>query len=184
MSGTVIVKDRVSASPASVAARGRSELAATLKAGQAAFKKWVPERQGTTVVLPLIGKPEAGWTILRFSRQPLVITRGTTVTWTVRDPFEIHTVTFPSGERPPDFLIVEPQKQGPPKLLLNPKAAGPTQAKTYEGTGYVNSGILFPPGAPGNPPTSFSLTFPKSGRYEYWCLVHSDQIMKGTIIVK
>ncbi len=184
MSGTVVVKDRVSASPASVAGRGRSELAATLKAGQAAFNKLVPERQGTTVVLRLIGKPAEGWTLLRFSRQPLVITRGTTVTWTVGDPFEIHTVTFTSGQKLPDFLVVEPQKQGPPKLLVPAQALNATQTKEYAGQGYVNSGILFPPGIPGNPPTSFSLTFTKSGRYEYSCVVHAPWGMKGTIIVK
>jgi len=184
MSGTVIVKDRVSARPAVFADKGRKELAATLRAGQAAFNKLAPQRQGSTVVLPMLGKPAEGWTHLRFSRQPLVITRGTTVTWKVLDPFEIHTVTFTSGQKPPDFIVVEPQKQGPPKLLVPAQALNATQTKEYTGQGYVNSGILFPPGMPGNPPTSFSLTFPQAGRYEYWCVIHAPWGMKGTVIVK
>lgn len=184
MSGTVIVKDRVSATPASVAARGRRELAATLGTGQGAFRKWVPQRKGTTVVLPMIGNTKVGWTILRFSRQPIVIARGTTVTWTEEDPLEIHTVTFLSGQKPPDFLVAEPQKQGPPKLVVPPQVLKATETKEYTGQGFVNSGILFPPGVPGNPPTSFSLTFPKAGRYDYWCVIHAPWGMKGTVIVK
>lgn len=184
MSGTVVVKDRVSASPAAVAAQGRRDLAATLKAGQAAFAKWEPERQGNTVVLPLIGDPKAGWSILRVSQKPVVVDRGTTVTWTMRDPMEIHAVTFPTGQKALEFIIVQPQRQGPPKLLWNPKIVAPTTSKTYDGTSYANSGILFPPGAPGNLPTSFSLTFTKPGRYGYACVIHATEGMSGMIVVK
>ncbi len=184
MSGTVVVKDRASATPAAVAAEGRRALAATLKAGQAAFAQWQPERQGNTVVLSTIGDPKAGWSIFRFSREPVVIDRGTTVTWMQRDPMEIHAVTFAGGLKAPDFIIVEPQKQGPPKLLWNPRVVTPTKSTTYDGTGYANSGILFPPGAPGNLPTSFSFTFTKPGRYGYVCVIHATEGMSGTIVVK
>lgn len=133
MSGTVIVGARVSASPEAVAARAQRELAARLKAGQAAFAKWNPERQGNTVVVPLVGNPEEGWSIFRFTREPLVISRGTTVTWTMRDPFEIHTVTFPTGKKGLAFLIPQPQKQGPPKLLLDSRVGVPTKTQAYDG---------------------------------------------------
>jgi plastocyanin len=184
MSGTVIVKERVSTSPAAVTARAQRDLAALLKAGQAAFAKWKPERQGTTVVVPLVGDPKEGWSIFRFTREPLVIARGTTVTWTMRDPSEIHIVTFPSGQKGLGFLIPEPQKQGPPKLLLDPRVGVPTKIQTYDGKSYVNSGILFPPGAPANLPKNFSLTFAEPGRYSYVCVVHALEGMSGTIIVK
>ncbi len=183
MSGKVIVKDRAMGSPATAIARGRAELANTLKTGQAAFAKWRPERKGNEVVLPLVGDTKEGWSNFRFSPGPLVINRGTTVTWEIRDPFEIHTATFGGGAKAPDFIIVEPQKEGPPKLLINPKVAAPT-AKTYDGMGYANTGILFPPGVPGNPPTRFSLTFTKPGRYEYECVIHAPWGMKGTIVVR
>lgn len=184
MSGRVVVKNRVSASPASVAARGQRDLAATLRAGQAAYANWQPERQGNTVVLPLVGDPKAGWSIFRFSQQPVVVDRGTTVTWTMRDPMEIHAVTFPSGQKAPEFIIVEPQQQGPPKLLLNPKVVARTENQTYDGTAYTNSGILFPPGAPGNLPTSYSLTFTRPGRYGYACVIHALEGMSGMIVVR
>ncbi len=184
MVGTVVVKERVSASPAEVAARGRSELAATLQAGRAAFSKLNPERLGNTLVVPMIGDSKSGWSVFRFTPDPLVVERGTTVTWTMRDPLELHTVTFPSGEQLPAFAIFQPQPQGPPKVLWNPRVISRTQTSTYDGTGFVNSGLLYPPGEPGNPPTSFSLTFTQPGRYVYWCVLHAPEGMKGVIIVK
>jgi len=109
---------------------------------------------------------------------------GATVTWTMRDTFEIHTVTFTSGEKPPQFAVPEPQSSGAPKMLLNPKALTPTNTTQYDGTGYVNSGLLFPPGNAGKLPSSFSLTFTKPGRFEYWCLVHAEVGQRGTIVVQ
>jgi len=184
MTGTVMVKDKATGSPASRLAQGRREMAAILKAGQAAFAKWKPERKGNEVILAMVGDPKEGWSNFRYSSQPLVIKRGTTVTWAQRDPFELHTITFTAGAKVPDFVVVEAQKQGPPKLLLNPKAGTPSQTKTYDGMGWVNSGILFPPGAPGNPPSNFSLTFTKAGRYEYFCIIHAPWGMKGTVVVQ
>jgi plastocyanin len=102
----------------------------------------------------------------------------------MRDTFEIHTVTFMSGEKTPEFVIVEPQSSGPPKVQLNPKALTPTGSTRYDGTGYVNSGMLFPPGNPGHQPSSFSLTFTAPGRFEYWCLVHAETGQRATIIVQ
>lgn len=184
MGGTIIVAARGAGSPAAAGAQSRREQTATIKAGQAAWAGWKTERQGSAVTVPLIGDLRTGYSSLRFSRSPLVVSRGTTVTWVMRDPFEIHTVTFTSGQKPPQFVIPEPQAQGPPKLLVNPKAAIPTPETTYAGKGYRNSGILFPAGAPGNPPHSYSLTFTTPGRYEYWCIVHVPEGMKGVIIVR
>ena len=142
------------------------------------------ERHGTTFVVPLVGNSRQRYSVLRFTRKPLVIPRGSTVTWTMRDTFEIHTVTFTSGEKPPEFVVPEPQPKGPPKVLLNPKALTPTTATQYDGSGYINSGMLFPPGNPGKLPSSFSLTFTKPGRYEYWCLIHADVGQRSAIIVE
>ncbi len=184
MSGTIVVKDRATATPVSAAGQAKNEQAATMTAGQAAWAALKPESQGSAVVVPLSGDAKAGFSIVRYTRQPLVVKSGTTVTWTMRDPFEIHTVTFLGGEKVPDFIIAQPQKQGPPKLLLNPKVGAPTSSKTYDGTGYANSGILFPVGMPGNPPRSWSVTFTKPGRYDYVCVVHLPEGMKGTVIVQ
>ncbi len=101
MSGTVVVQARAMGSPASTARQAQSEQTAAIRAGQKAWAAWKTEREGATVVVPLIGDPKAGFSIFRFSRQPLVIQVGTTVKWVMRDPFEIHTVTFWGTGRPP-----------------------------------------------------------------------------------
>ena len=185
MSGSVVVKERVRGSPAAASRRGRAELAATLRAGRIAWANYKTERKNGAVVVPMIGNAKAGFSIFRFTPRPIIVSAGTTVTWTMRDPNEIHTVTFLGGGKRPDFVIVEPQQQGPPKLLVNPKVLTPTKVKTYDGMGYVNSGILFPQFAPADLPKSFSLTFTKPGRYEYMCVVHMPvEGMVGTVIVR
>jgi len=183
MGGEIVVGDQTSGSPDSVLAAARQQQAAGVKAGQQAFASLKPDWNGYTVNVPMIGSVKDGYSILRFTPRPIVVPRGATVRWSMADPFEIHTVTFTSGAKPPDHIIPQPQQQGPPKLLVNPKATTPAGGKSYDGTGFVNSGILFPPGIPGNPPSSYSLTFTKAGTYEYVCIVHLP-FMKGTVIVK
>lgn len=183
MSGTVNVRERAFNSPAATERRGRSELAATLMAGEAAWATWEPERRGQTVILPMIDDPKAGFSILRFTKDPLVISPGTTVTWVNRDSSRPHTATLLGGEPPPAEVIVEAQAQGPPKLLINPKWLNPSKITTYEG-GFATSGQLFPTSAPPDTPKNFSLTFAKPGQYEYVCMFHEQAGMKGTVIVR
>jgi len=183
--GTVIVKGRASETPVQATARGKRELAAALRAGDHAYSQWVPTVNGKTVVIHFIGDPQAHWSILRFTRTPLVIAHGTTVIWDMQDPQEIHAVTFPGGQAgASNYIIPQPQPNGPPKLLENPQVVTPTPTTEYDGSGLVSSGIIFPPGVPGNPPTSYRLTFTKPGQYAYVCAVHGPQGMWGTIIVK
>lgn len=184
MAGTVVVKGSAMGSPAAVARAGRAEQARTIRAGQVAWAAYKTERQGATVVAPMIGDARGGWSTLRFTPRPLVISPGATVTWVMRDPFEIHTVTFLGGTPAPEFILPQPQAQGPPKILLNPKVTTPAGGKTYDGMGYVNSGILYPPGAPDPLPKSYSLTFTKPGQYAYVCVVHIREGMVSTVIVK
>jgi plastocyanin len=184
MRGTVIVTDKPIGTPAAALKQGRAEQAATLAAGRARLAGLEVERNGPSVVVPLVGNSQQRYSVLRFTREPLVVPRGSTVTWTMRDTFEIHTVTFTSGEKPPRLAVPEPQPSGAPKVLLNPKALTPTTSTQYDGTGYVNSGLLFPPGNSAKLPSSFTLTFTKPGRFEYWCLVHADVGQRGVIVVQ
>lgn len=185
MSGVVNVVDgALSETPEAALARGRTEQAASVAAGTKAYANLNPQVTGSHVTVPLVGDRGDRFSLLRFTHDPLVITTGTTVTWTIQDPFEVHTVTFTSGAAVPEFFIPQPQPSGPPKLLLNGVALTPTSRTTYDGTGWVNSGLLAAPGSPGNSPSSFSLTFTKPGRYVYWCLVHHDAGQEGVIIVK
>lgn len=183
MRGIVHVRERVFNSPEGAARRGRNEQAATLKAGEAAWATWEPERKGQTVTVSLIDDLKAGFSILRFTKETLVVSPGTTVTWVNRDSSRPHTVTFPGGEPTPPQVIVEAQAQGAPKLLINPKWDTPTRITTYEG-GFASSGTLFPTTAPPNLPKEFTLTFSRPGRYEYLCILHEDRAMKGTVMVR
>jgi plastocyanin len=185
MAGVVnVVRDPVTETPAAALARGRAEQAASLAAAASAYEGLNPERNGSNVTVRLIGNHKDRYSILRFTRKPLVISVGTTVTWTVHDPFEIHTVTFTNGNKHLQFIIPEPQPNGPPKLELNAAVLTPTKRTSYDGTGYVNSGLLFPAGNPAHLPSSLSLTFTRPGRYDHWCLVHKDADQHGIIIVK
>ena len=184
MAGVVnVVRGSVSETPSAELARGRAEQAATLAAATSAYDGMRPVRNGSSIAVRLIGNHDDRYSILRFTREPLVISVGSTVTWTVNDPFEIHTVTF-NGDKHLQFIVPEPQPNGPPKLELSAAVLTPTNKKSYDGTGFVNSGLLFPAGNPAHLPSSFSLTFTKPGRYEYWCLVHKDAGQRGIIIVK
>ena len=81
-----------------------------------------------------------------------------------------HTVTFLGGT-PLPF----------PPSLEDPKIAGPTPAPAagYDGTGYVNSGVL----GVGFPGQSFSIKFSKAGAFPFVCILHVDQGMGGTVNV-
>jgi plastocyanin len=185
MAGIINVVDgAVTETPEAALARGKAEQAATLAAGTKAYDNLNPTTTGSNVAVTIVGDKQARYSVLRFSHDPLVIPVGTTVTWTDTDPFEVHTVTFASGARLPQFITPQAQPSGPPKILLSTTALTPTSAKTYDGTGWVNSGLLAAHGAPGGAPSSFSLTFTKPGRYEYWCLVHDEAHQEGIIIVK
>jgi plastocyanin len=185
MTGIINVVDgAVSETPQAALARGRAEQTATLAAGTKAYDGLNPQTTGSKVVVTLVGDRQDRYSVLRFTHDPLVIAAGTTVTWTVKDPFEVHTVTFASGGQLPQFITPQAQPGGPPKILLGALALTPTSTSTYGGTGWVNSGLLASPGAPGNSPSSFSLKFTKPGRYVYWCLVHDEAHQEGIIIVK
>lgn len=134
---------------------------------------------------------------------------GDTVNWKINSD-EIHTVTFTDGKAPPgndpNALLFDPlpdavkgdivpnfpapiQGGGPTDLQFNPVFAFPSRQpgapiETWEGTGYVNSGVLSKqPPVPGAPPNdNFSVTFPKPGIYNYLCLVHLGQMI-GTVEV-
>lgn len=184
MSGTVRVHPRgarLPENPQEAARRGRQEQQATLEAGRAALARLQAEVDGQRARVLMLGDAQAGYSLMRYTRTPLVVRRGTTVTWDLRDPFEVHTVTFVGAGGVPTFVIPQPQAGGPPKLLLNPRVMAPTGDRVHR-PGYLNSGILMPMGAPG--PHAFSLRFDRAGTYTYWCPVHAALGMKGTVVVR
>ena len=93
---------------------------------------------------------------------------GDTISW----QFEgFHNVAFLGGSATPAFAVPDGDK-----MYGNPLVFFPAGDNTYDGTGFHNSGVPGPDGK-----LSYTLTFPKPGRYSYDCTIHSG--MRGTVIV-
>ncbi len=113
----------------------------------------------------------------------LTIHKGDTVKW-VLNSMEIHTVTFLAGRTLDSLPFIVPAPANPVgPLMLNPEAAFPTvpSGSNYNGSTFLNSGLLQDSGNPKNP-TSYSLVFTNTGTFNYVCLVHGSA-MSGTIVV-
>jgi plastocyanin len=139
-------------------------------------------KTGTVYTTSLVGSIGARVAVVRFIPETLTIKAGDSVRWLMKDPTELHAVTFSGPQQPPDFVVQEPQPQGPPKLYFNPKVAFRGGGPTHKGDGYYSSGFLELE-SPGPDHKSYTLTFTKPGTYTYWCVVHLDQGMKGTVQV-
>ena len=123
-----------------------------------------------------------------FFPKEITINAGDGIYYEFPTPPGFHTVTFLSGgEVPPLFVPDEaagtPEATpppGPPTLVLNPAAAFPSGAESYDGTGFLNSGLdaLRAPDAP-----PFVLTFTTAGTYEYQCIPHGV-VMKANVVVQ
>lgn len=113
----------------------------------------------------------------------LTVNAGDTVYFAFPEMPGFHTVTFLSGEAPPELLVLDltaTPEAGPPRLMLNPALVLPAGGPTYDGTGFLNSGAdIFR--QPDDPPVM--VTFTEPGTYEYLCLPHGA-VMRGTIIVQ
>jgi plastocyanin len=94
-----------------------------------------------------------------------------------------HTASFLSGGEVPLIIIPDPEQAtptaGPPTLILNPALVFPMGGDTYDGTGYVSSGIdVFR-----DPSQPYVLTFTKAGSHDYLCGAHAN-VMKGKVVVQ
>ena len=112
------------------------------------------------------GGGEPGYAVNLFLPAAVTINTGDTVHWTF--PWkEPHTVTF--GQPAGDPTVPSPN-------VTNASA-------TYDGTGFLSSGLQgpeYPPfGAPS--PTTFDVKFTKAGTFNYFCAIHPD--MKAAITV-
>ncbi len=107
------------------------------------------------------GDGETGYAVNMFLPESVYIRAGDTITWDfVWD--EPHSVTFG-------------QIQGVPEAPTHPGTA----VVEYDGTGYVNSGLVFP--APTGE-TTFSMKFTKEGTFDYFCVIHP--LMTGKVYVQ
>jgi plastocyanin len=112
-----------------------------------------------------VGGGQGTIAIQTFRPESVIVHEGDTVKWT--NPYgEIHTVSFyPAGQPLPDLIV---------NGDINPAVAAPSGPTTFDPTKASNSGIMEEDGV-------YSLTFPKSGIYSYFCFIHPGMI--GTIQV-
>ena len=105
------------------------------------------------------GSGERGYAVNMFLPTATYVSPGDTVTWNFTWD-EPHTVTFG-------------QPQG------DPTAPAASNSAEYDGTGVVNSGLVFP--TPGQE-TTFSVKFTKAGTFDYYCVIHPG--MTGQVVVQ
>ena len=106
---------------------------------------------------------------------------GDTVTWQ-QNASEIHTVTFLPHGPLPELLIPAPVETQS-SLMFNPQVALPARPASgdFMPGSYINSGLM---GREQGDAPAFRLTFPKPGRYAYYCAVHGDVHPMGVIVVE
>lgn len=101
--------------------------------------------------------------LLRFVPPSLDIQEGDTVKWTA---LATHSVTFPAAAQDPS--------------TIDPFTTPPTTNDTYDGSSFYHSGLLAAgPGAP----TTYELTFPDAGTFNYICALHVFLGQTGVIEV-
>lgn len=184
MKGTVVVQEAGATLPqdqAAVDARGDQERAALIEEGLAviaehAEAKATARADGTTLWEVAAGAGEGQARAMRFLPEALEIKAGDTVRWVNRSISEPHTVTFlADGVEQPEDIFIEPQPEGPPKIVQNPLTLFPQGGALPVGEGYVNSGFLGELDGqplPGGP--AFEVTFDATGEYPYYCVLHAS----------
>lgn len=191
MEGTVIVEpDAAAATPAheELDRQAQQEVAPLLALAEALPDqrpdvRSEPGPNGTTIwyvhagLLDMVtADPRAA--LFDFLPKGLTVTAGDTVVWS--SP-EFHTVTFAMRPPGPEFILTQPQEQGPPRLVLNPEVVATVKPDgVYDPTQYYNSGLIGPFTEAGH---SWTLTFEEPGTYEYYCAVHRELGMEGTVTV-
>jgi plastocyanin len=118
-----------------------------------------------------------------------VIHVGDSVKWAING---FHSVTFLAKGQPLPPLIVTSGAvpisgrldatgspfwfNGNPTQIINPQAGAPAGGKSYNGNGFLSSGL---PGE--GPPKPFTVKFTKAGTYTFHCVVHPG--MQGAVKV-
>lgn len=98
---------------------------------------------------------------LQFYPSTITIDAGDPVTW-----------NYPAGE-PHTVTFLGPKTSPPPPT--DPSVPAPAGGSTYDGSTYTSSGFLL-----GG--QTYTLTFPKTGTYTYYCLIHGEMV--GKVVVQ
>lgn len=123
------------------------------------------------------------WQAIRFYPENITINAGDSINWKHNSGVEPHTVTLLGADNKAPQTFIPPTgpgpNGGPPKIEINPMVGLPSGGNTYDGSTYVNSGIISAD-TPG--PKEYKLTFSKAGTYKFLCMIHAGQLPDGTLV--
>ncbi|HEV3260405.1 MAG TPA: hypothetical protein VG013_26350 [Gemmataceae bacterium] len=135
---------------------------------------------GTTTYYVLVGFTLGQLDLLHFFPDELTVQPGDTVEWILSmEDMPPHTITFLNGAPDLPDLVVIPQEEGPPVLLVNPDVQFPQNPDgPLTSEGIYSSGII----RITDLVTSFSLTIGDiTGQEPYKCLLHDGSGMTALL---
>jgi plastocyanin len=181
MSGSVKVLPKAAKVPSAAADR-RARIAQYAKAVKQSKRLADFHPAGNDVVA---GHDAGSVSWFRFFPATRTIRAGQSVRFSIDSKSEIHTMTF--GPQPlRDFVMVQPQPTGPPRLQFSPYAFLPSDPTvppytgSNHGNGFFNTGII-DTNPQSQPPGGVDVTFPAPGSYTYECTIHPG--MQAKIVV-
>jgi plastocyanin len=191
MSAQIIVveHDEDVPSPREVDEQARRSIALALanvpeaiELGEAEVPPPTQNDDGSTTFHVVVGYAVGQLYMQRFFPLESTVQPGDTVEWTFsKHDLANHTITFLNGNEAPDDLIVWPQDDEQPLLLVNPEvlfAQNADQPLTRQGV-YSSGRLLH-----ADPPPSFALTIGDiSGEEPYQCLLHDSVGMLGKLYI-
>jgi plastocyanin len=182
MDGRVKVLPRSSTIPSARADR-KARVAEYAKALKRSKKLAKFKPAGNNVVA---GNDAGSVAWFRFFPATRTIKAGESVRFSITSKSEIHTMSF-GPQAASDFVMVQPQPSGPPRLQFSPLVILPSDfplppyTGTNHGNGFFNTGVIDTnPQSPS--PSTVDVTFTNPGSYLYECTIHPG--MQGTIKVE
>lgn len=116
--------------------------------------------------------------LLEFLPRDLTVAVGDTVLW---ESDFFHTVTFVPTPPPPERFLPEILPDGSARVIRNPAVFNPARpGPVFDPAQVFNSA---PIGSTGPNGATWALTFERPGTFEYFCAVHREAGMVGSITV-
>jgi plastocyanin len=113
-----------------------------------------------------------------FMPRDVTVKSGDTIIW---EALAAHTVTFVPAPPVPENAPLAFGPDGTPRLRAPAALQDPVRpSAVYDPTQFFSSANINATSPRGS---AFVLTFDRPGTYEYFCLIHQDRGMKGTITV-
>jgi plastocyanin len=128
---------------------------------------YMKHADGSTMYMVDAGMGNRGFSTNMMMPETIFISEGDSVEWINDSQYEPHFVTF---NKPDDLSFFGPGGS------LNPTFMVPAGGPEFDGSGFVNSGMIMAQ-------KSYPLTFTKAGAYKYECYLHSGSKMTGTVVV-